>query len=738
MPPSPPPPAPPAAVPHDRVPTPGFIQADVDLVPEDYLVRLLESAHAAPTPILADPARLDADLDADAPPLASHLDDLAADMLAQRHAARRARELEWDEQDNAARRARALLRSMYGEPPADGDDELFGEDDDGEGEDPDMDDIEHLGGGFGYARNRDDEDEDDGDGDMMDDDASGFSDDLDTFMFNSVDPDAIWRGFAQAQTDVHALLPGYAGERPLNPSHVAPRDTYSAPDPAVPFLSRDPSSALSYTSFLQPGATFVGEQTFGSRERSRSRSRVRLSSSVSAAAPAPRQNPTYARNINAPGPFTADWGERAVHALLTAAENNVDADDVSTAHPAFAPHPSAADAAPAGPSLGSLRTSTQPPWHAAPSSAWEGAFGPSSSLAIPRPPPSGAGAGTRTGTGASPGSGRAENSPLLALLRARSSPSARYAPYSAPGAPPPAPTAAAAPGSVHAPTATYPSTSGAGAAGAAVGSSSTFLGSTPSGPSDAAARVRARVAQSVNPAARSSRGSWGDVGEELLLRAVARERDSEARAGRGGADKRRREGEERWSVKVTIHTYDPELKSLTGTMRAHGVAITPSSLSSPLPPGGAPPRTVSDVTTFFSGSILHPILDGLFSSPSPTGSGGEFRVTRASEAESWVQLGPFKGMSRGELLECGKSRTWVEERTRGWVLFRWKEREFINVTDTESALSISGFYHVVLNRQTGEIEGLYHDPKASPHQRLVLSPADNDRGAFSLGTFAYR
>ena len=86
------------------------------------------------------------------------------------------------------------------------------------------------------------------------------------------------------------------------------------------------------------------------------------------------------------------------------------------------------------------------------------------------------------------------------------------------------------------------------------------------------------------------------------------------------------------------------------------------------------------MTTFFSGSILHPILDGLFSSPSPTGSGGEFRVTRASEAESWVQLGPFKGMTKGELLECGKSRTWVEERTRGWVLFRWKEREFVNVT----------------------------------------------------------
>lgn len=132
---------------------------------------------------------------------------------------------------------------------------------------------------------------------------------------------------------------------------------------------------------------------------------------------------------------------------------------------------------------------------------------------------------------------------------------------------------------------------------------------------------------------------------------------------------------------MTILSYDPELKSLTGVMRAHGVAIPASTASTA---AGAPPPPVGDVTTFFSGSILHPILDGLFCSPSPTGSGsaggGEFHVTRASEAESWVQLGPFKGLAKGELLECAKSRTWVEERTRGWVLFRWKERDFVNVT----------------------------------------------------------
>jgi len=125
-------------------------------------------------------------------------------------------------------------------------------------------------------------------------------------------------------------------------------------------------------------------------------------------------------------------------------------------------------------------------------------------------------------------------------------------------------------------------------------------------------------------------------------------------------------------------------------MRAHG-AIPPAGLpSSSTSTGAGPsPPPVGDVTTFFSGSILHPILDGLFCSPSPTGSGGEFCVTRSSEAESWVQLGPFKGLTKRELLEGAKSRTWVEERTRGWVLFRWKERDFVNVTGASSSLSSS-------------------------------------------------
>lgn len=208
-------------------------------------------------------------------------------------------------------------------------------------------------------------------------------------------------------------------------------------------------------------------------------------------------------------------------------------------------------------------------------------------------------------------------------------------------------------------------------------------------------------------------------------------------------------------MQVTIHSYSPEQRLITGLMRAYGVAIPPPACSHDPSTGSVP--VVGDVTTFFHGTILHPILDGIFCSPSPTGADGKFRVTRATEAASWIRLGPFRGMTKAELLDKAKNRSWVEEKTRGWILFRWKEKDFVNVTGSfvvlfphvasahdarlaakESTLSISGFYHCALNRQTGEIEGLYHDPLATPHQHLVLSPADNDRGAFSLGTFALR
>lgn len=37
-------------------------------------------------------------------------------------------------------------------------------------------------------------------------------------------------------------------------------------------------------------------------------------------------------------------------------------------------------------------------------------------------------------------------------------------------------------------------------------------------------------------------------------------------------------------------------------------------------------------------------------------------------------------------------------------------------------LTISGFYYVALNRQTGQIDGLYYDPGSQPYQSLRMAP----------------
>lgn len=50
------------------------------------------------------------------------------------------------------------------------------------------------------------------------------------------------------------------------------------------------------------------------------------------------------------------------------------------------------------------------------------------------------------------------------------------------------------------------------------------------------------------------------------------------------------------------------------------------------------------------------------------------------------------------------------------------ERCFISPSDSNSGLTISGFYYVAMRRSDGKIEGLYHDPQSCPYQHLDLMP----------------
>jgi hypothetical protein len=53
---------------------------------------------------------------------------------------------------------------------------------------------------------------------------------------------------------------------------------------------------------------------------------------------------------------------------------------------------------------------------------------------------------------------------------------------------------------------------------------------------------------------------------------------------------------------------------------------------------------------------------------------------------------------------------------------RCLERCVLAPSHPRSGLTISGFYYISLNRETGLIEGLYYDPGSSPYQYLTLNP----------------
>jgi hypothetical protein len=190
------------------------------------------------------------------------------------------------------------------------------------------------------------------------------------------------------------------------------------------------------------------------------------------------------------------------------------------------------------------------------------------------------------------------------------------------------------------------------------------------------------------------------------------------------------------SKQVIVQSYSHSDKFFSGVMRAHGVAA-PSSSSTTFSSTAIYSSSHStstriiptDVLTHFTAHIIDPLSDGLFSSviaaSSPEGKTLEpFKVSRQSEAESWIQLGPFKGLSKEELLTMGKNREWVEERTRGWILFRLKERGLVNVTGA-SALSFLPLSEPAL---TLHIIAINRERVRTVHCRSLLLPSFSRNG----------
>ncbi|MCJ1357282.1 MAG: hypothetical protein MMC33_007278 [Icmadophila ericetorum] len=160
---------------------------------------------------------------------------------------------------------------------------------------------------------------------------------------------------------------------------------------------------------------------------------------------------------------------------------------------------------------------------------------------------------------------------------------------------------------------------------------------------------------------------------------------------------------EQWPVKVTIHSIDYDNMTLSGTMEAFNV------------PDPNSPSSKSSITTFLEGEIIDFNRYTLETK--------SFKADARTDGTYWRKLEPFKGLSESEIVKCLCSQRWLsEELERKWVLMRWKERCFVTPSDSESGLTISGFYYVSLRREDGRVEGLYYDPSSSPYQHLTLTP----------------
>jgi hypothetical protein len=244
--------------------------------------------------------------------------------------------------------------------------------------------------------------------------------------------------------------------------------------------------------------------------------------------------------------------------------------------------------------------------------------------------------------------------------------------------------------------------------------------------------------------------------------------------------------QDRWPVKVTIHSVDYDRMSLSATMEAYNVPSHPHQHQSLL--GGPTDGTsqaftrTSSITTYLEGEILDFNTHTLLTE--------SFKSNAGNDATYWRKLPPFQMLTDEEMIQKLTSRHWFNEvLSKEWILMRWKERCFVkslnrstadpvqppashtmtsslpapavssltnsgsvhssaraghpesgsthywgtgggdaeqgSFDDSGCGLTISGFYYVCLRRSDGKLEGLYYDPQSSPYQCLKL---DSVRG----------
>ena len=112
-------------------------------------------------------------------------------------------------------------------------------------------------------------------------------------------------------------------------------------------------------------------------------------------------------------------------------------------------------------------------------------------------------------------------------------------------------------------------------------------------------------------------------------------------------------GDERWPVKVTIHSIDYTTMTLSGTMEAFNV------------PDKSSPTHESSITTFLEGEIIDFNTYTLQTK--------SFKADARIDGTYWRKLEPFKHLTDDEIVRNLVSRRWLTEvLARNWILMRWK------------------------------------------------------------------
>lgn len=120
-------------------------------------------------------------------------------------------------------------------------------------------------------------------------------------------------------------------------------------------------------------------------------------------------------------------------------------------------------------------------------------------------------------------------------------------------------------------------------------------------------------------------------------------------------------GDERWPVKVTIHSIDYSSMTLTGTMEAFNV------------PDKSSPTQESSITTFLEGEIIDFNTYTLETK--------SFKADARIDGTYWRKLEPFKHLTDDEIVRNLVSRRWLTEvLSRNWILMRWKGMYFTSPT----------------------------------------------------------